>query len=144
MSTKISIKQLEVIKTPDGELFPVYRDWDEWHDGHVPKMAYITTMRANAKKGVILHRKRTAYITAVSGHVHLEYFDKELKTQQLSDEDTDQHWIMKIPPGIPILLVNNSANAATVLNLPTPSWHPDDQDTYKFNDWTSYFESESK
>lgn len=140
----IKTNKLEVITTPDGELFPVYRDWDEWHNGYVPKMAYISIMRPETKKGVILHKKRTAYITAISGNIILEYANNKTLIQTiLSDEIKNDHWIIKIPPNVPIMLYNKSINSqAIILNLPSPAWHPDDQDTYKFNDWASYFESE--
>lgn len=143
---EVKIHELPIIKTGEGEMFPIYRNWDTWHGDHVPKMAYVTTMKPWSKKGTILHKKRTAYLTATSGKVMLTWCPEGvsnlngLQRVSLIELDAEQFRIVMIPPGIAISLENFSDNVATILNLPTPSWHPDDEDTYKFTSWTDYFE----
>lgn len=133
---KIILKDVEKIETGDGALFPIYRDWDEWHDGYVPKMSYVTTINPEVTKGPILHKKRRHYITALTGIIRLScLIDGELQSYMLLDEEK-QSRIALIPENTPITLENlSSSEVATVLNLPSRAWHPDDEDTYKFQNW---------
>ena len=148
---QVKLTPLEEITTTEGSMFPIYRDWDEWHDGHVPKMAYITTMKAGTSKGPILHHKRTAYITAVTGDVLLEVYvggryrdpvdSKEYpEINKFKLRANGRSLVAMIPPGAAISLHNQSNETATIINLPSPAWHPDDPDTEKFGSWEEYFE----
>jgi len=39
------------------------------------------------------------------------------------------------------VMVNFScSDTATIINLPSPAWHPDDKDTYKFENWDVFFD----
>ena len=136
MIKKVCEYPLEVFTTAEGSMFPIYRDWDKFHSGYVPKMVYATTMMPNTTKGPILHRKRAEFITAISGCVEMEYYEGgDIKSTFLRD-DTGTSKIVMMPAGVPKRLYNRSSHdTAVIVNLPSRAWHPDDQDTEKFRDW---------
>jgi uncharacterized RmlC-like cupin family protein len=136
----VKVMKLEQIPNPDGFTFPIYRNWDEWHGGHVPKMVYATTINPKTKKDIILHERRTAMITAISGVVRLQY--RLLGADYFSNvwlRTPTESRVVLIQPGIPIELTNSGDEVAVVINAPSPAWHPDDQDTIKFKTWDEYF-----
>ncbi len=46
---------------------------------------------------------------------------------------------------MPIRIVNNSeSEISTVINLPNIAWHPENQDTEKFENWEIFFENVQK
>ena len=49
-----------------------------------------------------------------------------------------------ISPNIPIQLENLTDETAIIINCPSPSWHPDDQDTIKFKSWSDFKQWKSK
>lgn len=133
----IKVKSLQVFSTPEGTMIPIYHDWDDWNEGYIPQMAYVTTMQPSTSKGPILHERRTAYLTAVSGTVELEYIENGVMNSMHLKDGIIKAVI--IPPGVPIKLINHSlSETAIVINLPRPAWKPDDQDTIKFVDWNEY------
>lgn len=138
---EIVIQELEKIETNEGQLWPLYRDWDEWHHGYHPKMAYVTTIGPGQKKGPILHKERKYYITALSGNLVLTCFLHETFQHYPLCDEKGRSKIALIPEGVPIVLENFSkTDVATIINLPSKAWHPDNQDTYKFNSWAEYLE----
>lgn len=129
---------MEEFNTPDGTLFPFYRDWDPWHNGHVPKMVYVSVMKPLCEKDIILHNKRTSYITSINGDVIITYRSSEQKEETIWLRSSGQSQIALIKPGIPIKVKNLSSESATVINACSPAWHPDDPDTIKFKTWDDY------
>ena len=63
---------LEKHETSEGAMMPIYRDWDIFHGGYVPKMVYATTMKPRTDKGPILHLERYEFVTAIAGVVNVE------------------------------------------------------------------------
>lgn len=133
--------------TPGGVMIPIYHDYNTWNLGYVPKMCYATTMAPGTSKDVILHQRRTAYLTAITGNVILLYADPNVDTVHrvyMNIEDTeegkDTTWVTMVEPNTAISLVNTSNKSiAVIVNLPSPAWHPDDEDTTKFKGWQEYF-----
>jgi len=58
------LQKLQTFSTSEGEMVPIYKDWEEWHEGYVPKMAYLTSIAPNTAKGPILHEKRRGFMMA--------------------------------------------------------------------------------
>lgn len=144
MDSLITFHELKGIKTPDGLLLPIYRDWDMWHGYYIPKMMYASIMQPRTGKGVILHKERQAFITAISGDVMLGYSDgksKNVKRIMLKRSCSNCCLIAKIRQGVAFSLNNNSFDCATVINLPEPAWKPSYEDTFKFSTWHDYFAS---
>jgi predicted O-methyltransferase YrrM/uncharacterized RmlC-like cupin family protein len=141
-SPGIRIYDLECHSTPEGSMFPIYRDWDNFHEGYVPEMVYASTMAPDTEKGPILHRKRREYITAISGEVQMEYYEHgNLHRVPLRNKDGVSK-IVTIPPGVPKKLINVDRNSeAVIINLPSPAWRPEDQDTEKFTSWMACIEN---
>lgn len=141
IANHVIVEPLKFIQTSEGTLFPIYRNWDAWHHGHEPKMVYATTILPGVRKDIILHERRTAMITAIQGNVKLRCRlpnSHLIYEVWLRNEDTEESNVVKIEPGIPIELINDSKNTAIVINAPNPSWHPDDPDTIKFKTWEEY------
>ena len=137
----ISIKNIQKIKTNDGYMIPIYRNWDvEINEGHEPKMIYATTLEPEVEKDIILHERRTAYLTCIQGHVMLEaLINGSLQNFDLNFENQDSFTnMLLISPNIPIKLFNKSKETSIIINCPSPSWHPEDQDTIKFQNWDEF------
>lgn len=129
------------ISTNEGNLFMIFRDWDQYHKGYQPKMVYATTLNPGTIKGPILHKQRSYFLTAISGKVAIELLDenKQLITVNLFSDNKDEFNILIVEPGNPIRILNLSDNeTATIINCASKAWHPDDQDTWKWNSWDEY------
>lgn len=134
--------KLQQIKTNEGMLFPIYKDWEEWHGGYEPKMVYVTTLNPGVIKGPILHKKRRGLITAISGTVILvarigtEFESIFLHGQWDETGDLQRaSWVVEIPANVPFVLHNKANWPAIIINCPDRAWHPDDEDTIKFDSW---------
>lgn len=137
----LKLKKIQKIKTPDGHMIPIYRNWDhETNEGHEPKMVYATTIEPGIEKDIILHERRVAYMTCVQGVVELEaYVDNTTQLFTLNSEEVDGNIDLAIvPANVPIKLSNVGQTLAVVINCPSPSWHPTDPDTIKFKNWSEF------
>jgi len=133
------LQKLQTFSTNEGEMVPVYKDWEEWHDGYVPKMAYITSIAPGISKGPILHRKRRGLMTAFRGNVIVECLvENEIREYSLRNEKNEK-FVLIIPAGVPNRICNTAQEEAIILNLPDIAWRPDDEDTEKFNGWEDYY-----
>ena len=141
------IKKIQKIKTPDGNMILIYRDWDlSTNDGHVPKMVYATTLDPSIKKDIILHQRRTSYLTCIQGTIKIEFMEDNVIKEVILDASSSNEYIdlALISPNIPIKLENMCNNISIVINCPSPSWHPDDQDTIKFKNWSDFTQWKSR
>lgn len=138
----IKIKKIKKIKTADGYMVPLYKNWEhEINEGHVPEMVYTSYLLPGVKKDIILHKKRKTYIACIFGSVKVE--SKE-QIFNLNFENCENEISLLIAdPGVPLKFENNSENTSIILNCPSPSWHPDDEDTYKYKNWKEYYAKET-
>ena len=125
------------IRTGDGVLLPLYKDWEEWNNGYQPKMVYATTINPGVTKGPILHERRRGLITAIQGEVKIEMkIDGKVHYGMLCGPGGRDNVQVEIPAGIPFTLTNlDDMNPAIIINIPDKAWHPDDEDTIKFDSW---------
>lgn len=123
-------------------MYPIYRDWDEFHEEYDVKMVYSTTMEPGTVKGPILHKERKYFITAISGTVILEfYMNNRLQSVTLRDENEPEVFnIVILPENVPIRLLSTGKEAGTIINCPSKAWHPDYPDTYKYQSWDEYLD----
>ncbi len=138
---KARIINLEVIQTKEfktnnsnGIFVPVWRDWDSKLVVS-PQMIYYTTLEANTSKGPHLHKLRTGNLTCILGQVTvvLKHGDN-YETIILSDKDPK---LLEVLPGTGLLMTNNGSEKSIVLNLCSPAWHPDNQDSF-LDDFSTY------
>jgi len=138
----IKIKKIQKINTPDGHMIPIYRDWDvEINEGHQPKMVYASTLLPKKEKEIILHKRRTAYLTCIHGRIILEAkIGNNFELFNLSEmaDASNQIDLLIIPENIPIKIKNPGNATATLINCTSPSWHADDPDTIKFRNWKEF------
>ena len=135
MSKTPKLFELQTIQTPDGQLTPVYKDWEEWHNGYAVKMVYHTSIGPGISKGPILHERRRGLMSCITGDVSVVCLvNGNLKTYKLSSGG--KKYILMIPENTPNMIVNNSqTEEALIMNSPDKAWHPDDEDTIKFSSW---------
>ena len=135
---------LQKIETKEGELYPLYKDWDSVHDGYIPKMVYATTLSPAAKKGPILHRNRQGFMTCIVGEIIVECLvEGKLKEYALLNKDGTRN-ILIIPKNIPNLIKNvSNKEKAILINLPDRAWHPEDEDTEKFLSWEKFLNEQA-
>jgi len=133
------LQKLQTFTTGEGEMVPIYKDWEDWHSGYIPKMAYITSIAPNTSKGPILHLKRRGFMMAFRGEVVVECLvGGEIRKYELRNSENEKYVLM-IPAGTPNKICNLAKEEAIILNLPDRAWRPDDEDTEKFNDWEDYY-----
>jgi len=140
----MKIKKIQKIKTKDGFMVPAYRDWDvATNEGHVPKMVYVTYLEPGVEKDIILHKNRKTYITCIHGKVSASSFQdgKEISHELNFENAIDEISLLIANPGEPLLFKNKSSGVSMLLNCPSPAWHPDNQDTYKYETWEDYVEN---
>jgi dTDP-4-dehydrorhamnose 3,5-epimerase-like enzyme len=121
-------------REPNGIFVPVWRDWDSKYNIE-PKMVYHMTITPGGRKGPHLHKQRTGYITCLSGKVELV-----LKTNNKYETilcDSDNPTTVEILPGVGLLAINVGTEIASLINICSPAWHPDNQDSYS-DDYSDY------
>jgi dTDP-4-dehydrorhamnose 3,5-epimerase len=99
-----------------------------------PKQIYCTVIAPRGVKGPHLHKKRWGLFTCIKGNLKIVLRVGQEYREEFSGEHYDFATI-QVPAGIPAALVNLGDGEAYVLNMPSPSWHPDDQD-----DWDVAFD----
>jgi dTDP-4-dehydrorhamnose 3,5-epimerase-like enzyme len=119
----------------NGFLIPIinvhehFVDEEQW-----PQQVYCTVVEPSKVKGPHLHHMRWGLFTCIRGNVKVVVKGDEGFEEYLTGDDHEYRTI-QVPAGIPAAIVNMGDEDAYVLNMPTPSWHPDDQD-----DWDVEFE----
>jgi dTDP-4-dehydrorhamnose 3,5-epimerase len=125
---------------PNGWLLPIFNV----HDGVVeeaqhPKQVYLTTVAPGSVKGPHLHMKRWGLFTCIRGDVVIVVRTANGYEEYESGE-AHEFATVQVPAGTPAALFNPHGVEAWVLNMPAPSWHPDDQDDHPvtFDDYDFY------
>jgi hypothetical protein len=124
---------LELIKTSNvegsenGTFTPVWRDWDSKYIID-PQMVYHMTIAKGGSKGPHLHKGRTGYITCLTGKVALVIKTSNKYEKIICDSNTPT--TVEILPGVGLLAINIGNGTASLINICSPAWHPDNQDSY--------------
>jgi dTDP-4-dehydrorhamnose 3,5-epimerase-like enzyme len=133
---QIRVKKNMRIKTrnasgeENGYLVPIinvhdaFLETEQW-----PQQVYCTVIKPKSVKGPHLHMKRWGFFTCVKGDVRIVMKVDGEYQEHLTGESHDYASI-QVPAGIPCALVNIGEDDAFVLNMPSPSWHKDDQDDW--------------
>lgn len=132
---------LEVHSTPEGNMIPVFKDWNSPVGEFVPRMVYHTTMKSQSVKGPMLHRRKAGLLSCAVGTVSLEYLDEQgdVKEVWLSKGDSDTKMAVYVPPGVPVRIVNYTfLQEVAVTNTPSRPWYPEDNDTTKWSSWEEF------
>lgn len=149
---KTKIYDVELIITKDkssnkenGVFLPIWRSWDSKYIIN-PEMVYYTTLLPKESKGPHLHKKRTGYITCLSGKVVAI-----LKYDDIYEEiilSAKKPKTIEVLPGVGLLTINLNNSIASLLNICAPAWHPDKPDNfqadfsnYDIKKWEKYLES---
>lgn len=124
--------------SPNGFLIPIFNV----HDGFVaseqyPQQVYLTVVSAGTVKGPHLHLKRWGLFTCVKGNGKIIVRTEQGYEEYFTGEDYD-FCTIQVPAGMPAALQNVGDTDAYFLNMPSPAWHPDDQDEHpvSFEDYT--------
>jgi dTDP-4-dehydrorhamnose 3,5-epimerase-like enzyme len=146
---QIIAKTLEYYETLEGITIPIYNDLDLKGNVDNIKMIYVTTVNPGMSKGPIIHRIRNSTVMAVGGEGVIEW-------QDLKSGPNDPKWcypmtseigkplIVHIPPLIPVMYQNFSAESAAVFVIIADyAWHPNDDESVKYNGWDEYYASKN-
>lgn len=114
----------------NGFLIPIFNI----HDGFIapancPKQVYLTVCDIGEIKGPHLHMKRWGFFTCLQGDIKIIAKTEAGYDEFYSGEHHDFATI-EVPAGIPSALQNIGDVPAYILNMPSPSWHVDDQDDH--------------
>jgi dTDP-4-dehydrorhamnose 3,5-epimerase-like enzyme len=137
---KARILKLERIVTSNknnkqnGIFIPIWRNWDSKYVID-PNMVYFMTILIGDRKGPHLHKNRTGYITCLSGKVELVIRNAGNYESIICDSDQPQS--VEILPGVGLLAINIGEEPASLLNICSPAWHPDNPDSYA-DDFSDY------
>ena len=114
----------------NGYLVPIWNVLD----GPQVDQVYLTVIAPGAVKGPHLHMKRRGLVKVIVGRVKLVIRGKEsgiyLSTGMGVETDP-----IPVSPGTPAALYNIGEGEAYVLNMPSTSWRPDDQDEHEVKGW---------
>lgn len=94
-----------------------------------PQQVYLTVAKPEEIKGPHLHKKRWGLFTCIKGNIKIVIKINGEYVEKFSGED-HQFATVQVPAGIPSALVNIGESEAYILNMPSPSWHVDDQDDW--------------
>jgi len=102
-----------------------------------PRQVYLTVIASREVKGPHLHLKRWGLFTCIRGNAKIVVCTEKGYEEYLTGEDYEFATI-QIPAGMPAAMQNMGDEEAYMLNMPSPAWHPDDQDehTISFDDYT--------
>lgn len=128
------------IPTPEGRLFPVWRDWDTWAPpGFVARFVYVTEVAPGASKGPVLHTQRTTLLTSFGGHTRISLCPSSGPLTEVS-QTLDTQKVVVVPPGEAALIKNESiSETALVLVITDLAWTPTSNDQVKFKSWEEFF-----
>lgn len=114
----------------NGFVVPIINVHDKFvHDEQWPKQVYLTVATPKDIKGPHLHKKRWGLFTCIKGNIKIVIRINDKYEEHFSGEDYSFQTI-QVPAGIPAALVNIGEEDAYILNMPSPSWHPDDLDEW--------------
>jgi dTDP-4-dehydrorhamnose 3,5-epimerase len=94
-----------------------------------PQQVYLTVANPKEIKGPHLHKKRWGLFTCIKGNIKIVIKINGEYIEKFSGENY-QFATVQVPAGIPSALVNIGDSEAYILNMPSPSWHIDDQDDW--------------
>jgi len=115
---------------PNGFLVPIINVHDHFvADEQWPEQVYLTVATRNEIKGPHLHYKRWGLFTCIKGNIKIVVRIDGKYHEYFSGEDFEFQTV-QVPAGIPAALVNIGNEDAYILNMPSPSWHKDDQDEW--------------
>jgi dTDP-4-dehydrorhamnose 3,5-epimerase len=137
---KIKKNKKFVTKNQDGKtngfLVPIINIHDHFvADEQWPKQVYLTVASPKEIKGPHLHYKRWGLFTCIKGNIKIVVRIEDQYLEYFSGENYEFQTV-QIPAGIPAALVNIGNEDAYILNMPAPSWHPDNLD-----EWDVTFEN---
>jgi len=125
---------LEIIQTKNkntekvnGIFLPIWRSWDSKYKIS-PDMVYFSTIYPGEMKGPHLHKKRTGYITCLSGESVLVLKENNQYEEIICKAIKPQ--TIEVLPNVGLLIINIGKEIAALLNICNPAWHPDNQDNY--------------
>jgi|GEM_PF-1536725 len=119
---------------PNGIFLPIWRSWDSKYNIK-PDMVYVSTIPRGSYKGPHLHKKRTGYISVLTGRAALVF-----KTGNKYEEiivSAEEPKTIEVPPNTGFLSINIGEDTCMILNICSPAWHPEDPDNYT-DDFTDY------
>lgn len=112
----------------NGFLIPIFNASDGFvAAAQYPRQVYLTVVAPGAAKGPHLHLKRWGMFTCIKGNVKIVLRVGDTYEEHMTGED-HEFTTIQVPAGVPAALVNEGADLAYVLNMPSPEWRVDDQD----------------
>ena len=143
MNNKVKTKKNPKIITKNtkgninGFLIPIINVHEKFlSEEQWPQQVYCTIAKPGEVKGPHLHKKRWGLFTCIKGNIKIVLRIDNKYKEYYSGEDYDFTTI-QVPAGIPAACVNIGEVDAYIMNMPSPAWHPDDQDEWnvEFNDY---------
>jgi len=132
MATKIL--KLEVIQNinkktgrENGVFIHVWRNWDSKYNID-PQMVYFNKIESGYQIVPHLHKEITGYVTCLTGRVSLVL--KRDNNYEKIICDANNPSTVEILPGVGLLIINIGNITASLINICSPAWHPDNQDSF--------------
>lgn len=117
-------------KEPNGLLISLWKDWEKYFKVE-PKQVYLNTCAPKSVKGPHLHKNRWDHFVCIKGKIRFVVKWNQDYEEIEVDADNDPCFkIVEIPPAISCAIQNVGKGEAWFLNMPSPAWHPDNQDDH--------------
>ena len=127
-------------KEINGRFIPLYRDWENKIEQ--PQFVYMSACEVGEVKGPHLHRLRHANFACVKGSV--VFITQEPTGYCETIVTATEPKTIHIEPNIPCAHINIGFEEAIIINICSPAWKPDNQDSenVKFEgyDWFKWVE----
>jgi dTDP-4-dehydrorhamnose 3,5-epimerase-like enzyme len=101
-------------------------------DGPKVDQVYLTVIFAGMMKGPHLHLRRRGLFKVVTGNVFVVCRVDDSYSVRAIDVNSEP---VPVAPGVPCALYNRGTVDAYVLNMPSPSWSPEDEDEHEVVGW---------
>lgn len=116
---------------PNGYLIPIYNDQESpINDKQRPRQVYLTVVLPHAIKGPHLHMERWGLFTCIKGNIKIIIKTPDEGYKVFFSGENHNYQTIQIPAGWPSALHNQDNAEAFVLNMPSPSWSPENQDDH--------------
>lgn len=120
----------------NGHIISLWKDWEQELPLD-PKQVYLNVCDPGQTKGPHLHKQRSQQYACImgTGRVVVKYGPEDYEEIDiLADKEP---CVVVVPAGTPSAIQNTGSTPFIMINMPNPSWHPDNQDDHpvEFDDY---------
>lgn len=114
-------------QTINGYVVSLWKDWENFLP-KAPQQMYLNVCFPHSIKGPHLHMQRWGQFATISGKGRFIVKYGENDYEKIDVDASQNPGFIIIPAGTPCAIQNPYDEMFVLANLPSPAWHPDNQD----------------